>query len=139
MIQGLDLAIGLMNIGEKCELKIQSRLAYGAKGLQPNVPPNSTLLYTLELLSAEPEEETEELSIEQRKVRGYEMLKLARHICGNIVNSFFVLATKSVKEETGGMVEEKTLLQYSVIGERWIIWTKWKVALKTLNRMVKTK
>lgn len=70
MIQGLDLSIGLMNIGEICELKIQSRLAYGAKGLQPNVPPNATLLYTVELLSAEPEEEMEELSVDQRQIRG---------------------------------------------------------------------
>lgn len=59
-----------MNVGEVCELKIQSRLAYGAKGLLPNVPPNATLSYTVELVSAEPEEEMEDLSVEQRQIRG---------------------------------------------------------------------
>lgn len=70
MIQGLDVALGLMNVGETCELKIQSRLAYGQKGLQPNVPPDATVLYTVELVSVEPDEEIEQLSIEQRQIRG---------------------------------------------------------------------
>lgn len=70
MIQGLDLAIGLMNVGEKCELKIQPRLAYGAKGLEPNVPPDAAVYYSVELISVEPEEDMENLSIEERKIRG---------------------------------------------------------------------
>lgn len=59
-----------MNIGEKCELKIQPRLAYGSKGLHPNIPPDATVLYTVELLYVEPEEEIEQLSVEERQVRG---------------------------------------------------------------------
>lgn len=59
-----------MNVGEKCELKINSRLAYGSKGLQPNIPPDATVLYTVELVSIEPEEEIELLTVEERQVRG---------------------------------------------------------------------
>lgn len=70
LTQGLDLALGLMNVGEKCELKIQSRLAYGSKGLESKIPPEATLCYTIELISVEPEEEPETLSLPQRKLQG---------------------------------------------------------------------
>lgn len=70
VIQGLDLAIGLMNVGEICELKIQPRLAYGSKGLEPKIPSDATVHYRVELLSAEPEEELENLTVEQRKIQG---------------------------------------------------------------------
>lgn len=70
LTQGLDLALGLMNVGEKCELKIQPRLAYGSKGLEPKVPPEATVCYTVELVSVEPEEEPESLSLAQRKLQG---------------------------------------------------------------------
>lgn len=66
----MDVALGLMNVGEICELKIQPRLAYGSKGLEPNIPPDSTVYYTVELLSFEPEEEIEQLTVAQRQARG---------------------------------------------------------------------
>lgn len=70
VIQGLDLAIGLMNEGEKCQLKILSRLAYGFKGLAPKIPADATVCYTVELLSVHPEEEPESLTVEERKLNG---------------------------------------------------------------------
>lgn len=59
-----------MNVGEKCELKIQSRLAYGSKGLEPSIPPDATVCYTVELVSVDPEEEPESLSLIERKLQG---------------------------------------------------------------------
>lgn len=70
IIQGLDLTIGLMNLGEICELKIQPRLAYGTKGYESLVPPNATICYEVELLSFQPETDVEALSINQRKKIG---------------------------------------------------------------------
>lgn len=70
LIQGLDLALGLMNEGEKCDLKIQPRLAYGSKGLEPKIPIEATMCYRVELVSVEPEEEPESLSLAQRKFQG---------------------------------------------------------------------
>lgn len=59
-----------MNVGEKCTLKIHSRLAYGSKGLKPNIPPDATVLYTVELVRVELEEDIELLTVEERQVRG---------------------------------------------------------------------
>ncbi|GJQ85529.1 hypothetical protein Trydic_g10830 [Trypoxylus dichotomus] len=70
VIQGLDLAIGLMNVGEICELKIEPRLAYGTKGLPPLIPADAKVLYRVELISAKDEEETEKLTVSQRKTMG---------------------------------------------------------------------
>nr|XP_022921247.1 peptidyl-prolyl cis-trans isomerase FKBP8-like [Onthophagus taurus] len=69
VVQGLDLSIAMMNVGEICELKIQPRLAFGAKGLPPLIPPNTTVIYEVALLSIV-EEETDNLSVADRKERG---------------------------------------------------------------------
>uniref|UniRef100_A0A1Y1KRE4 peptidylprolyl isomerase n=1 Tax=Photinus pyralis TaxID=7054 RepID=A0A1Y1KRE4_PHOPY len=70
VIQGLDLALGLMNLGELSQLKIHSRLAYGQKGLDNLVPPDTTVHFEVELVAIEPDDEPELLSIQQRRVKG---------------------------------------------------------------------
>jgi len=70
VVQGLDLALGLMNKGEICKLKIDSRLAYGSKGFPPLVPPDTNVKYEVEMLSVESEEEPESLSITERRHKG---------------------------------------------------------------------
>lgn len=70
-MQGLDLAIGLMNIGEICELKIEPRLAYGNKGLPPLIPADAKIIYSVELVSVNDEDETDKLSVTERKTKGY--------------------------------------------------------------------
>lgn len=55
VIQGVDLALSLMNVGEIAELKIASRFGYGEKGLSPKVPGGARLDYTVQLLSVKPE------------------------------------------------------------------------------------
>ena len=71
VVQGLDVAVGLMNVGEKCRLKIEPRLAFGTVGLSPKIPPNAKVVYDVELVAAEPEEDPESLSILERKLQGY--------------------------------------------------------------------
>lgn len=72
VVQGLDLALGLMNVGEVCKLKLESRLAYGTKGLEPTVPPDATVNFEVELLSVDPEDELETLAISERRRKGNE-------------------------------------------------------------------
>lgn len=68
VVQGLDMAIGLMDIGETAEITVASRFAYGEQGLPAkNIPPNATIVYTVELLSAEEEHDLEKKSYESRK------------------------------------------------------------------------
>lgn len=72
VIQGLDLALSLMNLGEICELKIQSRLAYGPKGSDTLIPPDATVHFEVELAAIEPDDEPKDLSITQRRFKGNE-------------------------------------------------------------------
>lgn len=59
-----------MNTSEQCILKIQPRLAFGSIGLPPKVPPNSTVVYDVELVSVHPEDDPESLTIVERKIQG---------------------------------------------------------------------
>lgn len=69
--QGLDMAVGLMDIGEKAEVTCNSRFAYGSIGLQSkNIPADATIIYTVELLSAHEESDLEKKSYESRKEIG---------------------------------------------------------------------
>ncbi|KZC14950.1 PREDICTED: peptidyl-prolyl cis-trans isomerase FKBP8 [Dufourea novaeangliae] len=70
VIQGLDLAIALMDTGEIAEIEINPRFAYGHLGKPPSIPPAAIILYTVELISTEGEKEIEKLSVHQRKEIG---------------------------------------------------------------------
>ena len=48
-------------------IQVKSRFGYGEKGLDPLVPPNSDLEYTVELKNFDPEKELEELSVPERR------------------------------------------------------------------------
>lgn len=49
VIDGWDMGVPCMLVGETRELIVSPELAYGARG-KPPVPPNATLLFTIELL-----------------------------------------------------------------------------------------
>lgn len=94
-----------MNIGEICKLKIESRLAYGSKGLPPLIPGNTSVVYDVELISVEPETDPETLTITQRKIMGYVQQFYNK--------SYFIynynLETRKEKKVIGGTVEKKII------------------------------
>lgn len=71
VVQGLDMAIGLMDVGEKAEIVCSPRFAYGSIGLQSkNIPADATIIYTTELLDVHEETDLEKYSYESRKEVG---------------------------------------------------------------------
>ncbi|MBN1384407.1 MAG: FKBP-type peptidyl-prolyl cis-trans isomerase [Elusimicrobia bacterium] len=53
VIPGWTEALQMMRVGSKYELFIPSELAYGARGAGGSIGPNSTLIFTVELISIE--------------------------------------------------------------------------------------
>ena len=50
VIEGLDLAIPRMSVGQVAEITIPSELAYGVQGYPPLIPPKSDLVFVVELI-----------------------------------------------------------------------------------------
>ncbi|KAG7384497.1 Allograft inflammatory factor 1-like [Phytophthora pseudosyringae] len=50
-IQGFELALQRMSVGETARVTIAPALAYGVKGRPPRIPPNAALVFRIELIS----------------------------------------------------------------------------------------
>jgi FK506-binding protein 1 len=51
VVAGLDEGVSQLSIGERAKLTLPASLAYGVKGLPGLIPPNSTLIFDLELIT----------------------------------------------------------------------------------------
>ncbi|XP_005110253.1 peptidyl-prolyl cis-trans isomerase FKBP8 [Aplysia californica] len=70
VILAFDLAVALMDVGEKCELFTDARYAYGPLGRDPDIPKDASITYTIELINVQPEQELSSLGTEKRLSMG---------------------------------------------------------------------
>ena len=54
VIRGWDVGVATMRVGERAELVCRSDAAYGAAGSPPDIPPDATLTFVVELLQVKP-------------------------------------------------------------------------------------
>lgn len=50
VIQGWDVGVGKLRVGDKAKLTIPPHMGYGASGAGGVIPPNATLIFEVELL-----------------------------------------------------------------------------------------
>lgn len=62
VVQAVDIVASLMQRGEICCVKADPKYAYGSQGRSPNVPPESPVMYELELLEVLPPLDLESIS-----------------------------------------------------------------------------
>jgi len=69
VIQGWDIGVMDMQIGEKAEFHIKPEYGYGAMGNLPKIPGNSILIFTIELLNAHERRPTKWMMNDEEKVK----------------------------------------------------------------------
>lgn len=73
VVQGIDMTIALMKVGEVAEISVDSRFAYGSLGLKNNfgnIPSDAKIIYCLELMDCKTEEDTDLSKFQIRKKFG---------------------------------------------------------------------
>ncbi|KAH7847452.1 hypothetical protein Vadar_026222 [Vaccinium darrowii] len=83
VIKGWDVALRTMKVGEVAKLTLKPEYAYGSAGSPPDIPPDATLVFEVELVACRPPKGSSLNSVSDEKAR-LEELKKQREIAASI-------------------------------------------------------
>jgi peptidylprolyl isomerase len=83
VIKGWDVALRTMKVGEVAKLTLKPEYAYGSAGSPPDIPPDATLVFEVELVACRPPKGSSLSSVSDEKARLQE-LKKQREIAASI-------------------------------------------------------
>ncbi|XP_058109591.1 peptidyl-prolyl cis-trans isomerase FKBP20-1 [Magnolia sinica] len=79
VIKAWDIALKTMRVGEVAKITCEPDYAYGSAGSPPDIPPNATLIFEVELVACRPRKGSSLESVSDEKAR-LEELKKQREI-----------------------------------------------------------
>ncbi|CAM8972799.1 unnamed protein product [Rhodiola kirilowii] len=83
VIKAWDIALKTMKVGEIAKLTCKPEYAYGSAGSPPDIPPDSTLIFEVELLACRPRKGSSLDSVSDERAR-LEELKKQREIAAAV-------------------------------------------------------
>ncbi|RCV28093.1 hypothetical protein SEVIR_5G383500v4 [Setaria viridis] len=75
VIKAWDIAVRTMKVGEVARIKCRPEYAYGAAGSPPEIPPDATLIFEVELVACKPRKGSSVESVSEEKARLEELKK----------------------------------------------------------------
>lgn len=75
VIKAWDLALRTMKVGEVAKIICKPEYAYGSAGSPPEIPPNATLIFEVELVACRPRKGSSVASVSDEKARLEELKK----------------------------------------------------------------
>ncbi|KAL5733197.1 hypothetical protein ACOSP7_032535 [Xanthoceras sorbifolium] len=79
VIQAWDIALKTMKVGEVAKITCKPEYAYGSAGSPPDIPPDATLIFEVELVSCKPRKGSSLSSVSEERAR-LEELKRQREL-----------------------------------------------------------
>lgn len=83
VIKAWDIALKTMKVGEVAKITCKAEYAYGSAGSPPEIPPNATLVFEVELLACRPRKGSSVGSVSDERAR-LEELKKQRELAAAI-------------------------------------------------------
>ncbi|KAJ9160142.1 hypothetical protein P3X46_025573 [Hevea brasiliensis] len=75
VIQAWDISLRTMKVGEVAKITCKPKYAYGSTGSPPDIPPDATLIFEVELVACKPRKGSSMSSVSEERARLEELKK----------------------------------------------------------------
>ena len=147
VIKGWDIGVASMNKGEKARFTLLPEYAYGKQGAGADIPPNSTLVFDVELIDFidkpgidNDDRQTIEMKVITAKMKKDEGNKLFKEQKWEEAIGKYSVANNFLKKSVKNLNEEETNLYVSILVNLSICYNKtgkYKDAIDTSNDVLK--